>query len=87
MHVYPYFSTKLTKKKSFYSKHAEEIFKGGVLAMKQKTIWMEWIIQINDMRKTWMKMWMKIIHVHISMELQQLKEEGQCHVKSFRGNF
>lgn len=29
--------------------------------MKQKTIWMEWIIQINDMRKTWMKMWMKII--------------------------
>lgn len=42
MHAYPYFSTKLTKKKSFYSKHAEEIFKGGVLAMKQKTIWMEW---------------------------------------------
>lgn len=55
--------------------------------MKQKTIWMEWIIHINDMRKTWMKMWIKIIHVHISMELQQLKEEEQCHVKSFRGNF
>lgn len=59
--------------------------------MKQKTIWtewiihMEWIIHVNDMRKTWMKIWMKIIH--ISMELQQLKEEGQCHVKSFRGNF
>lgn len=42
MYAYLYFLIKLIKKKFFYSKYVEEIFKGGVLVMKQKIIWMEW---------------------------------------------